>query len=93
MAFMGDYFIFDGIPCTEFGLRLYEINGINAGNGKLPSLKAQEDRSTTRYKTYYYGSYYDEPLTFKIVIRRLPISTPHPISIIALKKQIYCSAI
>lgn len=40
---MGDYFIFDGIPCTEFGLRLYEINGINAGNGKLPSLKAQED--------------------------------------------------
>ena len=29
MAFWGDYFIFDGIPCTEYGLRLYEVNGVS----------------------------------------------------------------
>lgn len=28
MAFWGDYFVYDGIPCTEFGLRLYEVNGV-----------------------------------------------------------------
>ena len=35
MAFWGDYFVYDGIPCTEFGLRLYEVNGVTPGEAKF----------------------------------------------------------
>ena len=33
MAFWGDYFVFDGVPCWEFGLRLYEVDGVSPGDG------------------------------------------------------------
>ena len=67
MAFWGDYFIFDGIPCWEFGLRLYEINGISSGDGSFSMPKASEDTVASRYKTLYYGVTHNEPLTFKMV--------------------------
>jgi len=68
MAFWGDYFIYDGIPCTEYCLRLYEVNGISPGNGSfsLPS-KVSEDRVAHRYKPLYYGVTQNEPLSFKLV--------------------------
>ena len=51
MAFWGDYFIYDGIPCTEFGLRLYEINNTSSGDGSfsVPS-EISEDRISNKYK-------------------------------------------
>ena len=50
MAFWGDYFIFDGIPCTEYGLRLYEVNGVSPGNGSFPTpAEISEDRISGRY--------------------------------------------
>ena len=49
MAFWGDYFIFDGIPCTEYGLRLYEVNGVSPGNGSFPTpAEISEDRISGR---------------------------------------------
>lgn len=68
MAFWGDYFIFDGIPCTEFGLRLYEVGSTSPGNGSfsIPS-KISEDRVSSRYRPFYYGVTQNEPLTFKLV--------------------------
>ena len=44
MAFWGDYFIFDGIPCTEYGLRLYEVNGVSPG--MVVFLRRQKFRKT-----------------------------------------------
>lgn len=68
MAFWGDYFIFDGIPCTEYGLRLYEVNGVSSGNGSFPSpAEISEDRISGRYKPLFYGIMQNEPLTFKMV--------------------------
>lgn len=68
MAFWGDYFIFDGIPCTEYGLRLYEVNGVSPGNGSFPSpAEISEDRISGRYKPLFYGITQNEPLTFKMV--------------------------
>lgn len=68
MAFWGDYFVYDGIPCTEFGLRLYEVNGVKPGEGSfsLPS-DVSEDRIANRYKPLFYGVTQNEPLSFKLV--------------------------
>ena len=55
MAFWGDYFVYNGIPCTEFGLRLYEVNGVAPGNGEfsMPG-NVSEDRVASRYKPFFY---------------------------------------
>ena len=68
MAFWGDYFIYDGIPCTEFGLRLYEINNTSSGDGSfsVPS-EISEDRISNKYKSIFYGVTQNEPLTFNMV--------------------------
>lgn len=68
MAFWGEYFIFDGIPCTEFGLRLYEVNGVSSGDGSFSvASNISEDSVSGKYKPYFYGITQNEPLTFKLV--------------------------
>lgn len=32
MGFYGNHFSFDGIPCDEFGLAIYDIEGNSQGN-------------------------------------------------------------
>ena len=66
MAF-GDYFTYNGIPCTEFGLRLYEVNGVSPGNGSFSMPSASEDRVAGRQKSFFYGTTQNEPLKFKLV--------------------------
>lgn len=68
MAFWGDYFVYNGIPCTEFGLRLYEVNGVAPGNGEfsMPG-NVSEDRVASRYKPFFYGVTQNTPLKFKMV--------------------------
>ena len=68
MAFWGDYFTYDGIPCTEFGLRLYEVNGVAPGNGAfvLPS-NVSEERIANRYRSFFYGVSQNDALKFKLV--------------------------
>ena len=68
MAFWGDYFVYDGIPCTEFGLRLYEVNGVTPGEGKFSvASDVLEDRVANRYRPLFYGVTQNEPLSFKMV--------------------------
>jgi len=68
MAFWGDYFVYDGIPCTEFGLRLYEVDGVASGNASfsLPS-NVSEDRIAGKYKPFFYGVTQNDPLKFKMI--------------------------
>jgi len=68
MAFWGNYFVYDGIPCTEYGLRLYEVNGVAPGNKSfsIPS-DISEDRILRRYKSFFYGVSHNKPLTFNMV--------------------------
>lgn len=67
MAFWGDYFIYDGIPCTEFGLRLYEVNGVSPGNGSFSMPTISEDRIASKNRSFFYGTTQNEPLKFKMV--------------------------
>nr|DAZ00488.1 MAG TPA: distal tail protein [Caudoviricetes sp.] len=68
MAFWGDYFVYDGIPCTEFGLRLYEVNGVTPGEAKFSvASDISEDRVSSRYRPLFYGVTQNEPLSFKMV--------------------------
>ena len=68
MAFWGDYFTYDGIPCTEFGLRLYEVNGVapSVGAFSMPT-NVSEDRIANRYRSFFYGVSQNSALKFKIV--------------------------
>lgn len=55
-GFWGDYFVYDGIPCTEFGLRLYEVNGVTPGEAKFSvASDISEDRVSSRYRPLFYG--------------------------------------
>ena len=68
MAFWGDYFVYDGIPCTEFGLRLYEVNGVTPGEAKFSvASDISEDRVSSRYRPLFYGVTQNEPLSFNMV--------------------------
>lgn len=67
MAFWGDYFVFDGVPCWEFGLRLYEVDGVSPGDGAFSMPKVTEDNVANRFRTFYYGTTHNEPLVFKMV--------------------------
>lgn len=64
MAFYGCQFSFDGIPCFEYGLMVYDIGG-DKEDGKFSSpVELQEDRTAKRYSPLYYGVTQNEPLTF-----------------------------
>ena len=64
MAFYGCEFSFDGIPCFEYGLMVYDFGSTNE-NGKFSStVKISEDRTAWRYTPLHYGATQNTPLTF-----------------------------
>lgn len=64
MAFYGSYFSFDGIPCFEYGLMVYDVGGSNE-DGKFSSqVEIIEDRTAKRYSPLHYGVIQNTPLTF-----------------------------
>ncbi len=67
MAFWGDEFIFDGVPCSQFGLMVYHFgsNGqedVNFQNGTII-----EDRLPARYDALTYGIEQNQPLEYTLV--------------------------
>ena len=68
MAFIGSYFSYNGIPCTEFGLLIYDIDGNSQGSSSFPSVgEVQEDWVPSKGRSYFYGLSHSKPLQFKIV--------------------------
>lgn len=64
MAFYGCQFSFDGIPCFEHGLMVYDIGGA-VEDGKFSSpVEIQEDRTAKRYSSLHYGATQNKALTF-----------------------------
>lgn len=64
MAFYGCQFSFDGVPCFEYGLMVYDFGSTNE-TGKFSSpVKIVEDRTSRRYKPLHYGATQNTPLTF-----------------------------
>lgn len=64
MAFYGCEFSFDGIPCFEYGLMVYDINGISEDGTFTSPVEIQEDRTARRHSSLYYGATQNKPLTF-----------------------------
>ena len=56
MSFYGDRFIFDGIPCEEFGLILYDVGWSKQDvTGFASDSEFSEDRIARRYDPLFYG--------------------------------------
>lgn len=68
MGFIAKNFSFNRIPCTEYGLRIYDIDGNNntatpfASTGEL-----QTDVIPSTGRTFLYGRTYEKPLEFRLV--------------------------
>lgn len=68
MAFWGNTFIFNGVPCDDFELMLYDIGGSKQSDGSFAStVSVIEETVPSRWKPYFYGVRYDGKLQFSIV--------------------------
>lgn len=68
MAFTTNYFVFDGIPCSEYGLMIYDISNNNQGVAAFQSTgSALTDWIPSRGKSFLYGIEYKTPLSFDLV--------------------------
>lgn len=65
MSFYGCHFSFDGVPCTEYGLMLYDFGASSSEGGALLSgIDIIEDRIARKYKPIQYGTVMNKPLEF-----------------------------
>jgi len=68
MAFWGKSFIFNGIPCDDYDLMLYDIGSTSQSAGKFASpVSIIEETTSSRWKPYFYGVKFDKKLEFSIV--------------------------
>lgn len=68
MSFYGDRFIFDGIPCEEFGLILYDVGSSKQdATGFASDSEFSEDRIARRYDPLFYGVSQNGQLSFSLV--------------------------
>lgn len=68
MSFYGTSFIFDGIPCEEFGLVLYDIESHEQEDGTIGSaVEVSEDRLWGNPNPIHYGTSENEALEIKLV--------------------------
>lgn len=69
MGFYGSHFSFNGIPCEEFGLAIYDIDGNSQGSSGIVASVGEiiEDWNPSRSKSFFYGVKQNTPLSFKMV--------------------------
>ena len=69
MSFYGTSFIFDGIPCEEMGLVMYDFSSAKQTETMFSSnLEISEDRISGRYRPLMYGGNINSPLEFNLVM-------------------------
>lgn len=68
MAFWGGAFVFDGIPCEEYELMVYDLGSHTQSDSKFASgVSIVEEKLPTRWKPYFYGVKFENKLTFTLV--------------------------
>lgn len=68
MAFWGKSFIFNGIPCKDFDLIIYDVGSQAQSNGVFASgVTVIESEIPSRWKQYSYGTKMEKKLQFTIV--------------------------
>lgn len=67
MSFYGDRFIFDGTPCEEFGLILYDVGSAKQSQTSFAADgNFAEDRIGRRYDPLFYGAKINGQLSFSL---------------------------
>lgn len=68
MSYFGRAFVFDSVPCEEYDLMLYDVNGIDDSDIKLPGIGDIVDETVgDKWKPYFYGTKPANKLEFDIV--------------------------
>lgn len=68
MAFWGSSFVFNGIPCDDFDLMVYDVGNDTQGGGTFASVVSIIDESLlSKWRPMFYGVKREEKLTFDIV--------------------------
>lgn len=67
MAFFGYEFVFDGLPCSEYGLMVYDFGSNTQGDSSFKPGEIQEDRIAGRYDSLMYGLTQNQPLEYTLV--------------------------
>lgn len=68
MAFYGCSFIFDGIPCEEYGLMIYRFDSQKQDDAEFTSTGSiQTDHIPRRNRSFLYGTEMISPLRFTLV--------------------------
>ena len=68
MGFIAKNFSFNRIPCTEFGLRIYDIDGNKNEAAPFASTgKLMTDVIPSTGRTFLYGRSFNDPLEFQLV--------------------------
>lgn len=67
MAFYGSEFIFDGVPCSEFGLMVYHFGSSEQNDAAFKAGNVIEDRIPNRYDALMYGLSQNEALEYALV--------------------------
>ena len=74
MAFYGDVFIFDDIPCTEFGLMIYSFGSNSQSDTAFKNGSLSEDRIATRHDALTYGLVQNDSLEYTLIFGANPDS-------------------
>lgn len=67
MAFWGDEFIFDDIPCSTFGLMVYHFGSTGQNDVEFKNGEIIEDRISGRYDALMYGLVQNQALEYTLV--------------------------
>jgi phage-related protein len=67
MSFYGYTFIFDGVPCEEYHVMLYDLGRQDTDGTVVTPGDIQEDRPPGRLTPLFYGQSQSQPLTFSMV--------------------------
>ncbi|MBQ8619046.1 MAG: hypothetical protein IJ418_16240 [Clostridia bacterium] len=67
MAFWGTEFVFDGIPCSEYGLMVYHFGSEGQEDVDFQSGEIIEDRISSRYDALTYGLVQNTSLEYTLV--------------------------
>lgn len=68
MAFLGEYFKFDGVSCEDYDLMIYEINNTAMEATKFASIPNINEAALPRkWKPVFYGVTFEKKLEFSLV--------------------------
>lgn len=68
MAFYGSTFVFNGVPCEDFDLMLYDVGSTSQENGEFASVVSiVEEELATKWKPIFYGVKFEKKLEFEMV--------------------------